>query len=116
MNTHGDKMLHDAASRLLSGLRQGRGIDAQAAVDLKAQLRIFAEAWAMFDSVPKSSANLFVDLPGGIEACRYMYAGQEAERSRCLPMRSVSWSGSVSRLTEHEAMTVPTRAVFEITP
>jgi hypothetical protein len=75
-----DERLQEAASRVLISLRQGRGIDAGAVADLKDALRNAAAAWSSSDTIPKSSANLFVDLGSGIEACRYLYTGQEAEQ------------------------------------
>jgi hypothetical protein len=75
-----DERIQEAASRLLISLRQGSGIDANAADDLKDALRDAAAGWSSCDTIPKSSANLFVDLGNGIEACRYLYIGQVAEQ------------------------------------
>lgn len=74
-----DERLQEAASRVLISLRQGRGIDARAAADLKEALRGAAVGWSSSDTIPKSSANLFVDLGSGIQACGYSYTGHEAE-------------------------------------
>jgi hypothetical protein len=75
-----DERLQEAASRVLISLRQGHGIDSGAVVALKDALRNAAAAWSSSDTIPKSSANLFVDLGSGIESCRYLYSGQESEQ------------------------------------
>jgi hypothetical protein len=77
---HDDKRLQDAASRVLIRLRQAGGIDANEVAELKDALRSAAAAWASSDTIPKSSANLLVDLASGIEACSEAHSGQEAER------------------------------------
>ena len=75
--------LQGAATELLTPLRQGRGIDEEAAERLKSALRAAAEAWADSKDISKSAANLFVDLASGIEACSYSY-GPDGERIRVL--------------------------------
>lgn len=69
--------LQFAAEELLTSLRQGHGLNAKSAERLKNALRIAAQAWAETDVIPKSAANLFVDLSSGIEACGYAYGGVE---------------------------------------
>lgn len=76
--------LQSVAMELLTSLRQGRGVDQQSAERLKKALRIAAEGWADAKVVSKSAANLFVDLPSGIEACSYAYDGDEANTVRAL--------------------------------
>jgi hypothetical protein len=71
--------LEDVAGRLLDSLRQSRGIDTEAADRLRELLRAAAKAWASSPSIPKRSANLFVDLASGIEACRYSYPGEDSQ-------------------------------------
>jgi hypothetical protein len=74
--------LQAAATEFLTLLRQGRGMDTNAAGRLKNALREAAKQWERSDVVPKSAANLFVDLSSGIEACSYSYGPDEANRIR----------------------------------
>jgi hypothetical protein len=78
-----EKGLQQAASQLLTSLRQGRGIDDIAAERLKNALHQAAEVWANSEMISKSAANLFVDLASGIEACSYSY-GSDGDRIKAL--------------------------------
>ncbi len=71
--------LQAAAVDVLTPLRQGRGLDTEAAERLKTALGAASRAWASASTISKSAANLFVDLASGIDACSYAYSGQDAE-------------------------------------
>lgn len=79
-----ERELQEAASELLTPLRQGRGVDTTAADRLKTALGAAALAWTGSVVIPKTAANLFVDLANGIDACSYAYGGEDAERIRLL--------------------------------
>jgi hypothetical protein len=85
MDPH-DQRIQDAASRLIIALRQARGIDSQAASDLRAALIGAAEAWASSNTIPKSTASLFVDLASGLESFRFAYSGSEAHAIEALAL------------------------------
>jgi hypothetical protein len=74
-----DEDIQESAGVLLIALRRGDGLDESAAASLKEALRNAAEAWRESPAIPKSAANLFVDLAVGIENCRYLYSGTLAE-------------------------------------
>jgi hypothetical protein len=76
--------LQAAAAEFLTILRQGRGPDEVAANRMKRALRAAANEWANSDMIPKSAANLFIDLASGIESCSCSYSGEEANRTRVL--------------------------------
>lgn len=81
-----EQRLHDAAERLYGSLRLARGIDDDAANDLKLALNEIAQEWAHASTVPKSAVNLLVDLAPAIESSSYAYAGEEAKRIRDLAL------------------------------
>lgn len=68
-----DTRIQQAARVLLGQLRAGDGLDSDAAEELKASLMEAAREWGASSMVPKSTANLFVDLWPAIESCRFLY-------------------------------------------
>lgn len=75
-----DHDIQQAAERVLGALRSADGLDEEAVQELKGALRSAALEWKSSEVVPKSAANLFVDLAPAIEACGDLYPGLEGER------------------------------------
>ncbi|MBK8252208.1 MAG: hypothetical protein IPK82_06015 [Polyangiaceae bacterium] len=82
--TRNEQRLHDSAEVLLVWLRTAKGIHKEAAESLKAALGDLAEEWVSTDVIPKSAANLLVDLASGIDSCSELYHGNEAASIRDL--------------------------------
>lgn len=61
-------------------LRIGHGFSDPKFQALCNSLRACAELWAADDSIPKLAANVLVDLWPSIQACSYLYSGDEADR------------------------------------
>jgi len=74
-----DKDIQKTAEIVLSALRRGEGLNRTGLEELRSALIHAAEAWRDIPSIPKSAANLFIDLGSGIESCRYLYPGSEGD-------------------------------------
>jgi uncharacterized protein (UPF0548 family) len=72
--------LSDSAEAFSTKLRLGEGFDERQFEALCDALRACAELWATRDNIPKSAVILLVDLWPSIQACSYLYSGQEADR------------------------------------
>lgn len=72
--------LNDVAAAFTTGLRLGEGFDDSSFQTLRAAIRACGAEWAGEDAIPKSAAILLVDLWPSIQACAYLYEGQEADR------------------------------------
>jgi hypothetical protein len=74
--------LQAAAADLAYTVRGGGGLHAAQADRLRMALRAAADSWKSSTTIPKSAANLLVDLAPGIESCGFAYPGEEGQRIR----------------------------------
>ncbi len=72
--------LQEAAGEVLTTVRLGKQLSSAMETRLKLSLHQCARHWAGSEVVPKSAANLFIDLANGIDACSYAYKGEDAKR------------------------------------
>ncbi len=61
-------------------LRAGEGFDESAFNALCDALQTCADEWAATDVIPKTAANLLVDLSTGIEASSFQYQGDDNKK------------------------------------